>query len=489
MSRRNNSQSHSGDSDDEHDREGDGDLISALGVTLSPASDPREPTTFGQVEEERFFISASHRARLTRTLADQQREIDELTAENKELKRQVQSLAAATDSHHSRVEPTSRGRGRTTRPVHAPRRGDVEVCLRLKPGASVSNLNAFATVSESNVSLYNLSVFDNTLRTTHSKYGLKEYNFDQIFNVSASNSDVYDHFIRRNISAVLGGSNVFVLCYGQIGSGKTYTLYGQDGASGLIINAIKDLFARLETTESNLSDVFNVDIRCSAVQVYCNKLYDLHNTDTIIIKNIQAATQVAVNNATDAMSFIQRACSRRTTQSTSLNDTSSRSHFIFNVELTRADVDTLTRSQITFVDLAGTEGAQKDAELMSQSNDIRLGVLALRKCIQALRRPRGHVPWLEHMVCIDYSFNSLRFRTRLIRALQLTKTLKEYMATAKVTVIITARSSHADEYQYRATDESLQFANEACFPVVQLLYLRCPFFFVSSAPGSVITQI
>jgi len=95
----------------------------------------------------------------------------------------------------------------------------------------------------------------------------------------------------------------------------------------------------------------------------------------VIIKGLKSAP---ISNAYEAGTM------NRTTASTLMNLTSSRSHAVFQVALqqTTRDGDELTtKSRFTFVDLAGSERMKKPGQ---EGIKINEGLLALGNCINAL---------------------------------------------------------------------------------------------------------
>jgi len=60
--------------------------------------------------------------------------------------------------------------------------------------------------------------------------GLREFEFDHVFNAKAGQSAVYEAATRRLLTDFLNGVNATILVYGQTGSGKTFTMFGEQPA-------------------------------------------------------------------------------------------------------------------------------------------------------------------------------------------------------------------------------------------------------------------
>ena len=74
----------------------------------------------------------------------------------------------------------------------------------------------------------------------------KAYQFDAAFGPECTSKDVYDATMQRVIRAVIDGFHGSCFAYGATGSGKTYTMSGDEGAPGVMPQAITDLFALSE---------------------------------------------------------------------------------------------------------------------------------------------------------------------------------------------------------------------------------------------------
>lgn len=91
-----------------------------------------------------------------------------------------------------------------------------------------------------------------------------------------------------------------------------------------------------------------------------------------------------------------------------MNDTSSRSHCIFTVELeARASgSDTVRRSKLNLVDLAGSERVSKtgaEGQILSEAKYINLSLHYLEQVIIALQeramgKSRPHIPYRNSMM-------------------------------------------------------------------------------------------
>ena len=126
---------------------------------------------------------------------------------------------------------------------------------------------------------------------------------------------------------------------------------------------------------------------------------------------IVGAKELAVASAREALRYLEEGCLARTTGSTMMNETSSRSHAIFTLLLEQrlplpgddsAGRVELRTAKFHFVDLAGSERAKKTmatGQRMKEGISINQGLLALGNVISALgdEKKRGivHVPYRD----------------------------------------------------------------------------------------------
>ena len=117
-------------------------------------------------------------------------------------------------------------------------------------------------------------------------FQLHRFTFDFVFDVDSQQEDVYNITAKQAVQSVLEGYNSTIFCYGQTGTGKTYTMEGftydsQDPQKGIIQRTIEDIFNYIETT-SNENTKFI--IRASFLQIYNENISDLLKPDK---KNLQ----------------------------------------------------------------------------------------------------------------------------------------------------------------------------------------------------------
>ena len=245
----------------------------------------------------------------------------------------------------------------------------------------------------------------------------KNFTFDNSF-WSHNPSD--DHYARQeDIYNALGeefldhnfeGYHTCIFAYGQTGSGKSYTMMGSHEQPGLIPRTCEDLFQRIE---SSISPHISYTVRVSYFEVYNEHVRDLLVTPRPTSSNtpyylkiresptegpyIKDLTDMPVKNYAELLRYMRLGDNNRTTASTKMNDTSSRSHAVFTIMLKQIHHDLSTDStterlaRIRLVDLAGSERAkatEATGARLREGSNINKSLTTLGRVIAALADPR-----------------------------------------------------------------------------------------------------
>lgn len=281
----------------------------------------------------------------------------------------------------------------------------------------------------------------------------KRYTFDRAFDGSANNEHIYEHTVKSLIDGVLRGMNATVFAYGATGSGKTYTMVGNERDPGLMVMSLRDIFGQMQADSDK-----DFHVRCSYLEVYNEIIYDLlqANSPGLDLREDpelgpQAAglKRVEVNSADRIFQLLREGNMRGKTEATDANAVSSRSHAVLEIVVNRADRNNYQKNvfmgKLALVDLAGAERAHETNNHGQQLRDganVNRSLLALANCINALgkRKKKGFV--------------FVPFRNS-----KLTRLLKDGLCGNSRTVMIaTVASSDA---QYNHTVNTLKYADRA----------------------------
>lgn len=250
----------------------------------------------------------------------------------------------------------------------------------------------------------------------------RTYKFDQIYGSQADQSLIYSQIGHPLLSDFLQGINVTILAYGQTGTGKTYTMSGLDNnnvldensdIAGIIPRLLFELFEKLNKLEHENKQDYMVKI--SYLEIYNEELIDLLSNGNgnnrklrIHEKTIGKSKSIGIQNLTEfcisdynqGIKYLKMGLQKKKTSSTNLNDSSSRSHTIFSVQLFQkipSDDDSLYRiSKMNLVDLAGSENISRSGSIVKEAGGINQSLLTLGRVINSLNEKKLlHIPYRE----------------------------------------------------------------------------------------------
>jgi kinesin family protein 6/9 len=104
---------------------------------------------------------------------------------------------------------------------------------------------------------------------------------------NVSQGDVYDTVVKDITNKTLEGYNGTVLCYGQTGAGKTFTMTGATEnyeQRGLIPRTIQHLFKEIQSRQDR-----SYTVRIGYLEIYNEQLFDLLATMPLSTMQTQAS--------------------------------------------------------------------------------------------------------------------------------------------------------------------------------------------------------
>ncbi|KAF1982423.1 kinesin-domain-containing protein [Aulographum hederae CBS 113979] len=219
----------------------------------------------------------------------------------------------------------------------------------------------------------------------------------------AQQEDIFASFGSEFLDHNFDGYHTCIFAYGQTGSGKSYTMMGTPQQPGLIPRTCEELFDRIRR-EGDQNTTYNVHV--SYFEVYNEHVRDLlvpkrageplylkireSQTDGVYV---QGLTDSPVKCYEDIERLMQIGDLNRTTASTKMNDTSSRSHAVFTLTLKQiqhslSNDETVERTaRMRLVDLAGSERAKSTeatGQRLVEGGKINKSLSTLGRVIAAL---------------------------------------------------------------------------------------------------------
>ncbi|XP_055551403.1 kinesin-like protein Klp98A isoform X1 [Wyeomyia smithii] len=272
---------------------------------------------------------------------------------------------------------------------------------------------------------------------------------------------VFEDLGTEIVDCAFQGYNACVFAYGQTGSGKTFTMMGSAEAQGLIPRICRSLFGRMKLGQE---EGVGYKTQCSYLEIYNERVKDLlgpssaghglrvreHRTLGPYVENL---SQHPVSDYGEIQACMVQGNNQRTTASTNMNDTSSRSHAIFTITFVQArylnDMPSETVSKIHLVDLAGSERANATGatgQRLKEGAHINKSLVTLGSVISALAE-QTNPTHNKRVLYIPY------------RDSILTWLLKDSLGGNSKTIMIAAISPA--DVNYSETLSTLRYANRA----------------------------
>ena len=347
--------------------------------------------------------------------------IQRLSNSTKESRDSSVPTIQAEVTNEQKTAETSRTDSVTPHPYH--NSGDTCVCVRIKP---LEDPDQAGRLFQKKRLQYEISddastripAYRGKALKVHLGYEDRKYNFANVFDRNATNTDINKYLWPIVHTKLTGHSNVSVMCYGQTGSGKTYTI------NAIFPSITKSIFSTF-SRDSGESKNFAIGY----VQIYCDTAYDLLCTDATgevmqtpldlgqpILNNPSLEKKiptVPVRSAEEALEIIENARKRRIRRNHSLNRQSSRSHtFIFLSVPTDLDASL----QVTFIDLAGSERVKRTGSVgqaFEEGVSINRSLSSLSRVFSSIQRERDMMAGSLHGNNRSYLFRGSLF-TRYI---------------------------------------------------------------------------
>lgn len=299
---------------------------------------------------------------------------------------------------------------------------------------------------------------DHHLTTTTTGGGIKDFQFHQVFGPSETQQDVYNTVASPLVGGLFGkpqqgtaattctpslGESALLFAYGITNAGKTYTMLGGKQSSqqwGIIPRALQDIFAHMEGCDA-------YDLQLSYLEIYNEQIYDLlprppttngsHSGAAAAVRGptplrlresregvafVRGLTKHRVRSVAHGLDLADRAKKQRHTSSNNINQASSRSHCICQLDIVLASTDKEqassqqqvqkggggysteeeaarqeTKRKVTLwvVDLAGSERSKRTGTLQGslrqkEASIINASLMKLMRCLSVMRENQSH---------------------------------------------------------------------------------------------------
>ena len=336
-------------------------------------------------------------------------------------------------------------------------KSQIIIAIRLRPlSQNEKDLSDIESVSVINSTSLTVSAENYTKKNNQIKY--QQFFFDHVFDKNASQQEIYNKTTKPLLEKIIEGFNATVFAYGATGSGKTYTMLGNNqNERGIMPRSVSDLFKLLQKQKNK-----EFRIQVSYVEIYNEEIRDLlGNREELKLHEdpvkgvlLQGVKELYVENADNFFDILYKGNMKRTVGKTNANETSSRSHALLRINIENKDKEgpnslKINCGRFILVDLAGSEknnpainsnnnlSNNKNALRQQEGAKINQSLLNLGICINALASKSKFIPWrnskLTHILkdyiggnskvvmistispslfCLDETLNTLNYSNR-----------------------------------------------------------------------------
>jgi kinesin family protein 5 len=224
------------------------------------------------------------------------------------------------------------------------------------------------------------------------------------------------------------------LTFLNLNSGKTHTMYGEslfehsrgiNGQNivpetwGVVPRSCNEIFEAVEYRKKSLNLKFDAEIAISYIEIFGDSVTDLLREGRSCGQSKVAAqryvldgsSEVKVTSMSDTLALLNQGESHKRKAATAMNQRSSRAHSVFIITMKQICVNSgVSRTNRLFLaDLGGSEQSKKSQPVTSDQEqskferkqrareavNINLGLLALKQCVEALRKKSNFVPYTD----------------------------------------------------------------------------------------------
>ncbi|OHS97647.1 Kinesin-like protein KIF3A [Tritrichomonas foetus] len=238
----------------------------------------------------------------------------------------------------------------------------------------------------------------------------RKFQFTDAFDSNATQEEIFQSAAIPLVQDFLNGYNCALFTYGHAGTGKTYTIEGDSQnceTEGIIPRVFKYIFDYICTTPNE-----TCSLRASYLEIYAETYRDLLREENSNIDiyhtngrtHFHGSAEYLVKSPKELRKLLRYGSSRRTQTKTN-NDTTTGSHTIFKLILERQDrsVKKVKTSELSFVDLAGTDKfteGELTPDKLRQCSKINLSLFELGNVINQIVQNSSYISYRNSKLTI-----------------------------------------------------------------------------------------
>lgn len=289
---------------------------------------------------------------------------------------------------------------------------DIRVIIRARPTVNFANSNIAVDEAHNQVAIHIPK--DEAQGYVNHQQEDWSFTFDKLL-LNASQEVVFDLCAKDLVASMFEGYNGTIMCYGQTGAGKSFTVNGSTSDykyRGVIPRCISQIYKEMEDRYDQV-----ITVRVSYMEIYNEILLDLlapafgEDSSSLAIQEdsrgqvlVKGLTSRACANEEEALSMLFEGETNRTVTEHKLNKSSSRSHCVFSLFLEmRSRIESTEKvltAKLNIVDLAGSERTKKtgsEGQTLLEAQFINKSLTFLEQVVVSLseKHRRDHIPYRQ----------------------------------------------------------------------------------------------
>lgn len=208
-----------------------------------------------------------------------------------------------------------------------------------------------------------------------------KFRFNRVYDVDVGQQEICEDIIGDNVTELLEGFNVSIMTFGSEGSGKTYTMFGNDREEGIVQRMCQSLFDQLDRLRQDRGNESTVSI--TFYELFAENIYDLLSIEkhSNILKtssvaktsglSIKGLRTVSVNSVNELLSCINEGQFRRCKSGSHHRKSRSSSFLNITVEQRNRTEETMKHSVLQLIDLASSNKLDKNLKHGISTDEIK----------------------------------------------------------------------------------------------------------------------
>ncbi|GAV54306.1 hypothetical protein ZYGR_0AL00380 [Zygosaccharomyces rouxii] len=257
----------------------------------------------------------------------------------------------------------------------------IRVVLRLKPLIGESAKLSYVEDGAGSLSLQDFPQVAGKATFFTDANDTNKFRFNKVYDVDVEQQEVCKDIIGDNVMELLAGFNVSMMAFGSEGSGKTYTMFGNDHDEGIVQRMCQSLFDQLDRLHEKSGNESTISL--TFFELFAENVYDLLSLekDPKILKvssdtkthalSAKGLRTVSVNSVNELLSYINEGQTRRSNSDSHHRKSRSSGFLNITVKQRNKKEEIVKHSVLQLIDLAGSNKLDKNLKYDISTDEIK----------------------------------------------------------------------------------------------------------------------